>query len=845
MNNPPHSTGSSHPPRQSELNRATCALCELELPRHPVNWREEETEKLFCCLGCKRVFEILSDSALIEGDFRNSELYRQAVRLGIIGNPAAESRQPQQTPPKKELEKAKVLSLHISGMWCAACSWLIEKVVGARDGVVHSQVNFATDSAKIYYRPEKLSAGSIISAIDSLGYKALHRHRMPDEYSAHKKALLLRLGIALFLMLNVMMFSYVLYVGYFQPLAVQMHKLAPIILLVFSTPAVLWCGYPIYRKGVQSIRSGVPTMEILFSLSIISAFCYSIYAIIMGYNHFYFDTSVSLVALLLLGKFIETSAKQTASKGINSLYRMLPQKVRLKSAAKTRLVSVELLQPGDRFIVRPGEKVAADGIVVSGRTTVDESLLSGESRPVEKYPGSTVTGSAINLTGVIEVEALRVGEQAELAKIIALVESALHKKTSLERLVDKISRVFIPFVIVLALSAATHLLFHGAGFEHALLRAITILVIACPCALGLATPLAIAAGINLATSRGILVREINALSKAKRIDTVVFDKTGTLTEGKFTLLELGCPVADADSEQMLGLLGSLERNANHPLGEAVVSVCRQQNLRMYETQNVEFAEGRGIACEVLAEVKRKVVAGNLEFIRACGFELAPADLTQAQAAASLGRTVVFWAVEGWPRAGYLVFGDRLKPDARETVERFKNEGIAVVLLSGDADRTTGALARQAGIDDYAAGLLPGDKLSAIIKLQQSGRQVAMVGDGVNDAPAIAQADVGIALGRGTEIALESSAIVILSDELIPVCEMIDISRGTLRTIAQNLIWASVYNIAGLAVAVAGYLNPLMAALAMLASSLSVVGNSLRLSRHKPVLQSGQQPSESD
>ncbi len=812
---------------------ATCDLCDLRLTGRTFTANVDGTDRYFCCAGCRQVFLILHDSGLLQGDYKNSELYQTSLRLGLIGQPQEEDA-PSAEPSPEELKNYQELSVHVDGMWCSACSWLIEKVVSSQPGVAHTRVIYASDTAKIYYQPEQISAHQITDTIHRLGYKTSSRESASSAQAEERTSLLLRMGVALFLMMNVMSFSYVLYVGYFQKLAADMQQLIPPLLLILTLPAVFWCGAPIHQKAFRSVQVRAPTMEVLFSISIFAAFFFSVYALIRGYDHFYFDTAVSLVALLLLGKYIEVSAKHKATRGIFRLYRMLPRKVRIKTASGTRLVSVQQLQVGDRFVVQEGEKIATDGRVVAGRATVDESLLTGESRPVEKKPGDPVTGSTINLQGSLEVEALRVGDDTVFAHIIRLVEGALSQKSPLERLVDRIARVFIPFVLLLATVVVGIMLANSSGLEAALLRGITILVIACPCALGLATPLAIAAGVGFAAKQGILVREGEAFQLARKVTTVVFDKTGTLTEGKFTLQQIYFP--DYPPEEVLSLVASVEQYSNHPLAGAVVRASQQKDIPLYEAAEVKTVQGRGVAGKIrhphFSSGEREVIIGNQAFVEEHGFEITASQQVLAAEEEAQGRTVVYFGVQGIPTAGHLSFGDSLKAGVRETVADLHRAGIPVRLLSGDSPQTTAVIAELAGIPHYAAGVLPQDKITVIRRLQQDGAVVAMVGDGVNDAPALAQADIGMAMGSGTEIALASSAVTLLRDDPRLVPKVIDISRRTINVIGQNLVWAFLYNSVGLVLATMGLLNPLFAAVAMLASSLSVVGNSMRLQEER-------------
>ncbi len=827
-----------------------CNLCGLKLPKRPYTTDANGQAFQFCCTGCRQVFMLLNESGLLEGDFKSSELYQTSLKLGIIGNPqggkpADETRNDE--PPPEQLRDCKELVLRVDGMWCSSCSWLIEKVVGGEPGVVHSRIIYASDTAKIFYKPEQISIEHITKRIERLGYGTTSRDADPKESSFERKSLLIKMGVALFLMKNLMLFSYALYIGYFQELPQEILSLFPMVLFGLAIPSVFWCAIPIHRKAWQSLRANAPTMELLFSIGIVAAFSYSVYSLFTGGSHFYFDTAGSLVGLLLVGKFIELSAKHKTSESINRLYQMMPKKVRVKAPEGERLVSIEKLNVGDTFIVKSGEKIPADGVIVEGRAVVDESLLTGESKPIEKNVGAPVVASSMNVNGILVIEATRIGENTMLSSIIKMVERALSSKSELERTVDRIARVFIPSIIALSFAVGAYLVVTGAGFETAILRSITILVIACPCALGMATPLAIAAGVGYAAKRGILIRDGAALQLAGKVSTVVFDKTGTLTEGKFTLLNSG-------SEEHLRLAASLEQSSSHPIAQALIDAARERRLPLSETRDVRIADGKGI--DGMVDGKRVVVGSEL-FLRDSGFAIDQAAREISEREAELGHTIVFVGLR--PRRGVegdtscFVLGDSLKPTSTKAIAHLKKLGVAVRLLSGDMEKTTAAVARRAGIETHTAQALPADKIDAIKKLQVAKdsrrvvddptrresstfgaehQTVAMVGDGVNDAPALAQADVGIAMGSGTEIAVESATITLLRDDISLVPEALEISRRSFAAVKQNLAWAYLYNSIGIILAVLGYLNPFMAAIAMLASSISVVLNSMRLSHAK-------------
>lgn len=805
----------------ADATGTTCVLCGLPLPSHPHQSIYRSEPLRFCCSGCRQVFLLLAESGLLEGDFRGSELYKTSLRLGIIGRPDGAS--PPLSPPTVDPQGTCELVLQIDGMWCSSCSWLIEKVIGSSPGVVRTNVLYASDTARIAYRPEQTAPEEISAAIERLGYHASKRDADPDVQVKERRSLLMRMGVSLFLLNNIMFFSYVLYIGYFQEVAAEMKHLVPMILFGMTLPSVFWCGLPIHRKAWASLRNGAPTMELLFSIGIFASFFYSIYEMMTGGPHFYFDTAAALVALLLVGKFLEISAKHKASEGIHRLYRMLPRKVRVAAPEGERLVAIEKLRVGDRFIVKGGEKVPADGIVEQGSATVDESLLTGESRPLPKGPGDAVIASSINVNGHVTVRTTVVGEGTVLAGIIRMVERALTSKSPLERTVDGVARVFIPAVLFFAAATAVAVYAQTSNVEESLLRAITVLVIACPCVLGMATPLALAVGVGYATRQGILIKDGETLQRLARINEVVFDKTGTVTGGRFALL--GYRASDGEPEEMLRLVGSLEQASGHPIAIAIVRACDDLGLTLEPVEQVHVTDGKGIIGTVAG---KRVVAGSESFVRDEGFFPGPRELNRVEDERGAGRTIVYAGVGEGRRVIVLVLGDAVRPEAAGAVARLRGEGIGVSLLSGDASGTTASIARQAGIGDHAGNILPGEKIARIMEFQKGKKRVAMVGDGVNDAPALAQADVGIAMGSGAQMAVESAGVTLLREDLTLIPEALLIARRTVRTVKQNLLWAFLYNAIGLILAAVGILNPLIAAAAMLISSLSVVINSMRL-----------------
>ncbi len=809
-----------------------CDLCGIELGRRPLAREFEARTRSFCCLGCMNVYAILAESGAIASgqDVRETELYRRSLALGLISNGERPAPRPagarRVTIPENAITEETLYQ--VSGMWCSSCAWLIEHALLDEPGVVSAEAFFASDLVKVRYCPQYLPPDRIPARVRELGYQAAEYTGGNEANEEEKRDLLLRLGVAGFLWLNIMTLSTALYVGYFEQIAESVRRIFPFVLMGLATPVVFYSAMPILRLAWQGLRNRIVRMETLLAIGILAAYVYSIAQAVRRGPHVYFDTASAIVTLVLLGRLIERNAKERTSRAIRLLHRMRPRKARVLSGGAERFVSVEALETGNLFLVKAGERIPADGLVTEGRSHADESLLTGESAPVEKEPGSPVAAGSLNISNALQVRATRVGEETTLAQIIRLVEQALGSKSNLERTVDRISRVFVPSVVVIAL--LTFAVCWLGGFTtagEALMRAITVLVIACPCALGMATPLAVTAAIGWASRHGILIRDSRVLETIRKVDGVLFDKTGTVTEGRFSLLDAIVPAGDGTRfrEDALPRLASLERFSEHPLGRAVVEAARCAGLPLAEPAETEIHKGLGITGRVEAA---RVFIGNRRLAeREAAAPSAEIDLRAREWERS-GSTVAFFGWDGAVR-GAMAFGDRIRPDAPAVIEALRARGIGAHLLSGDARETTAHAAAAVGADDFIAEALPDDKIRAIRERQMRGEVVAMIGDGINDAPALAQADLGIAVGSGADIAMNAASIVLMTDSLGKVLEVFDHAGKTWRIVRQNLFWAFFYNTLGISLAATGILNPIFAAVAMLLSSLSVIGNSMRLS----------------
>jgi heavy metal translocating P-type ATPase len=826
--------------------------------KHPLQQHIGDADRFFCCAGCMNVYLILWESGAIRAgeDIRQTELFQRSLQLGLISNREPEDEESESIVDTSVDAGMEELILHVTGMWCTSCAWLIEHALALLPGVVRAEVSFASDLLKVKYHPQALPPDRIRNRIASLGYKTEDYAAGNHFADAERRDLLIRTGLAAFLWANIMSFSLVLYAGYFEQISGSVRRGLPFLLMILATPVVFYCGQPVLHVAWRGMLNGTIRMEALLALGILAAYGYSVVQTFRGEIHLYFDTATVIVTLVLAGKLIERGAKESTSGWISELHHMMPNKVRLLAKGSEHFVSVDVLEQGEIFLVKAGERIPADGIIIEGESHTDESLLTGESTPVGKHARDSVAAGSINLDGVLHVRATKPASESTLSRIIGLVEYALSSRSQLERTVDRVSRIFIPCVVLVAvLTFFVTWTFGIAGFGPSLMRAITVLVIACPCALGLATPLAITSALGSASRRGILVRDSRVLETLRKIGTVILDKTGTVTEGKFSFLELvSCPQSRAEevfagsaaggrlydsrsttsrglssaetTTEALLLLASLEQYSEHPLGIAIMEFVRHSGTHLHDATSVQIHKGRGITGIVGG---KRVFAGNRRLAGEFAVCIDEETEKQAHAWELQGKTVTFVGWDGELRA-IAAFGDKIKAEAIELTADLRRRGVDVRLVSGDAEATTKWTAACLGVDACECEALPEEKAEAVRQLQQRGAVVAMVGDGINDAPALAQADLGIAMGSGTDIAMEAAAVVLMHGSLYKILDVFDLAQRTMRIVRENLFWAFFYNTIGIALAVAGVLNPIMAASAMLLSSVSVVGNSLRLTR---------------
>ncbi len=766
----------------------TCSLCGLE-----------SGSSAFCCAGCQNVYAILLESGVLASgqDFRQSDLYLQSLKLGLISNRAAAL---PEIPADAETREAVY---RLSGMWCASCGWLIEHALMRSRGVVSAEVMFASDLLRVRYCPQYLPVERVTGCVEALGYKVSEYPGRNSAGDAERKDLLLRLGIAVFLWMNVMTFSLVVYTSYFQKVGSSFTRYIPFLLMVLATPAVFYCAAPVLRIAANGLRLRMLRMESLLAMGILTAYGYSVVLTFASNEHVYFDTVCAIVALVLAGKTIERAAKEKTARAITLLHGLMPNKARMMVDGREHFVSIEALRPGGVFRVKSGERIPADGIVRQGRSHTDESVLTGESVPRPKEPGDAVVGGSINVGGVLEIEATRVGEESALALIVQTVERASATRTETERAVDRVARLFIPGVLAISLLTCLGWLYFTGSVAGALMHAIAVMVIACPCALGIATPLALTAAVAAASHRGILVRDARVLETIRDVDVVVLDKTGTATMGEFVVLEV-----KGDASRMREL-SALESFSEHPIAKAIVAYGgAAANLCV---EDVSLYPGMGLS-GVIGETRYFIGNGKLAQTFCEAVEAGPS---------------VYFGWDGAVR-GSILLGDRVRPDAAALCASLRRRGVRTVLLSGDSQAATEKVAAEIGASEWRGDAAPEEKVAAVRALQESGARVAMVGDGVNDAPSLAQSDLGIALGSGTDIAMQAAPLVLMGTSLEGVTETLDLAKHAFRIVRQNLFWAFAYNVAGITLAVTGVLTPILAAAAMVLSSLSVIGNSRRL-----------------
>lgn len=734
----------------------------------------------------------------------------------------------------------------VTGMTCAACSSRVERVLNKMEGVTKAEVNLATEDLHVDYDDSKLNTQDIIGKIEKAGYGAyevkedtkIDETDKEDAINSLKKRFILSLIFAvplLYISMGHMM-------GAPLPSIIDPMKNAmnfALIQLILVIP-VMVVGRKFFISGFKNLVHLSPNMDSLIAIGTSAAFLYGIYAIVKiagGDTHFsmdlYFESGATILTLITLGKYLEAKTKGKTSEAIKKLMGLAPKKATIIVDGVEKVISIDEVKVGDVILVKPGEKLPVDGEIVEGTTTIDESMLTGESIPIDKNIGDKVFGASINKFGMFKYKATKVGKDTALAQIIKLVEQAQGSKAPIAKMADIISGYFVPTVITLAVISSIVWAISGKGLEFSLTIFIAVLVIACPCALGLATPTAIMVGTGKGAENGILIKSGVALEGAHKIDTVVFDKTGTITEGKPKVTDI--VTKGLSEDELLRYASSAEKGSEHPLGEAIVVAGVERGLELFEITSFKSVPGEGIVALIN---DKNILIGNNKLMKNNNIDINSVE-NDVKSLASQGKTPMYMAIDG-TLAGVIAVADTLKANSKKAVEALHKLGIEVVMLTGDNEKTAQAIAKEVGIDKVVSDVLPGDKANEVKRLQDEGKNVAMVGDGINDAPALAMANIGIAIGSGTDVAIESADIVLMRSDILDVVGAIQLSKATIKNIKENLGWAFSYNTLGIPVAMGilyafggPLLNPMIAAFAMSFSSVSVLLNALRLKRFKP------------
>ncbi|SDY67899.1 Cu+-exporting ATPase [Evansella caseinilytica] len=721
------------------------------------------------------------------------------------------------------------LQLDIGGMTCAACAARIEKVLSKQAGIKTAAVNLTTERANITYTPGITDAQTLITRIEKIGFTAKEHQEVTAENADPKDAAIRKQR---FLFLFSLAFSIPLFVtmiDHFYPdkMLLPHWLMNGYLQWALATPVQFYAGWQFYRGAYKNVAAGSANMDVLVAMGTSAAYFYSVYLVLTGSVYLFFETSAVIITLILLGKLLEARAKGRTSEAIKKLMGLQPKTAVIIQDGRELEIPIEDVQMGDLVRVKPGEKIPVDGIIQGGHSTVDESMLTGESIPVDKSVGDEVIGATMNKHGTFTFQATKVGKETMLAQIIKVVEDAQGSKAPIQRLADIISGYFVPAaVIIAALSFVGWYFFAGASFQEALINFTAVLVIACPCALGLATPTSIMVGTGKGAENGILYKGGEHLEKAHKTDTIVLDKTGTITKGEPEVTDILAMNGWTDGA-VLAAAASVEKHSEHPLGEAIVRRAEEQGSLFQEVSDFQAIPGSGLTANMAGKA---VLIGTRKLMREHQLDVEPLE-EQLAALESAGKTAMLLSINN-DIAGIIAVADQVKETSREAVRLLQKMGYHVVMLTGDNERTAKAIAGQVGIAAVFAEVLPEDKAEKIAELQKEGKKVIMVGDGINDAPALATADIGMAVGTGTDIAMEASDITLMRGDLRSIPEAIRLSRLTMRNIKQNLFWAFVYNSIGIPIAAFGLLAPWIAGAAMAFSSVSVVSNSLRLKRVK-------------
>lgn len=771
-------------------------------------------------------------SARVEKNLNKQEGIESAI-VNLVGEKVAVEYNPEKISIEdivKIIDKTgyevpeEKITLLVEGMTCSACSARVEKALNKVDGVFGANVNLATNRANISIPSGSIDVNELVRIVEETGYNAeveVEPNVDREKEAREKEIKSLKTSFIISAILSIPLFSAmffhmagvdnILTNGYFQ--------------LALATPVQFIIGYRFYKGAFNSLRGGGANMDVLVSMGTSAAYFYSIYNLIIGVEEYYFEASAVIITLILLGKTFEAVAKGKTSEAIKKLMGLQPKTARVLIDGVEKDIPIEEVDVEDIIVVRPGEKIPVDGIIVEGNSAIDESMITGESIPVEKKSGDEVIGATINKFGTFKFKATKIGKDTALSQIIKLVEDAQGSKAPVQRLADKISGIFVPVVVIIA--AVTFLLWYfiGKDFSKALINAVSVLVIACPCALGLATPTAIMVGTGKGAENGILIKSGEHLERAHEMDTIVLDKTGTITKGEPEVTDI--LAIGEEEEEILRLAASGEQTSEHPLGQAIVEKAKEEGIELVEGEKFVAIPGKGI--ETVIEGK-EIFIGNRRLMHEIGVstEEIEEELLKLE---EEGKTAMILSIDK-DISGIIAVADQLKKNSKEAIKEMKKLGLDIYMITGDNERTAKAIGKEVGITNVLAEVLPEHKAEVIEQIREEGKMVGMVGDGINDAPALAASDVGFAIGTGTDVAMEAADITLMKGDLREIVTAIRLSHRTMKTIKQNLFWAFAYNSAGIPFAALGFLNPMVAGAAMAFSSVSVVTNSLRLKRFK-------------
>lgn len=794
----------------------TCIHCKLPIPQGDLVVDEIDGKELhFCCHGCQGVYRVINGAGL--GKFyQQRDWHQEGVPQGVFDKAFDEALLAGHVFTRNETSAE--IALIIEGIRCASCVWLLEKLIHKVQGVETIRVNYGTHRAQIRFNPKETTPKEIFTNISRLGY-------LPHPYTSgaaqqaaakEQRSLLIRFGTAAFLSMQVMGFSFALYGGYFHGIDPSIRETIQYFAAAVATPVVFYSGWPFFAGAWRSIRNKAPSMDLLITLGVTTAYSYSIYSMLAG-GEVYFDTAAMIITLILLGRLFEGSARNRSISGIDKLLRLAPESANLMAGENLQVVASTSLKPGDLILVRPGERIPVDGWIHRGKTELDEATISGEPMPVLRRQGDSVLAGTLNLSSSIQLQVEKVAAESFIARMALMVEEAQNRKAPIQSLADKVATLFVPFVTLTAAGTWLFWFLHDVQSTAALLNAVSVLIVACPCALGLATPTAVLVASGNAATRGILFRGGDILEMTARIGTIAFDKTGTLTLGRPTVKKI-IPAPGQSEASLLKIVSQVENGSSHPIARGIIDRAKAAGIHIGPTSSVETVLGRGLR---MVSSEGEILVGSLAFLEECSVKIPAVE--------SGSLTEVYVSLAGlW--MGTLLIVDPLREEAASAVEQLQQIGLRTVLLTGDRLATAQEVSSKLAISDFHSNLNPADKTEWIRTHQEAGEKILMVGDGINDAPALSLADVGCAMAGGTDIALETSDLVLTRANLGRLYEAIYIARKTLLVIKQNLFWAFAYNLITIPLAASGNLAPVWAALTMACSSVIVVSNSLRLGR---------------